>query len=599
MQPIHTLVEILQDRGQRRLPLERMYRHVCREDLLIEAYVKICRNDGSTTPGVDGQTVDGMSRTKIKEIVQTLKEGNWVWKPVRRVHIPKKSGGTRPLGIPSWGDRLVQQAIKIILEPYYEPQFSKYSFGFRPGLGCHHALHDVAGWQGTKWFIEGDISKCFDTIDHDVLMHILGEKLHDDRLLKLIRTMLTAGFMEEWKWGQSYSGTPQGGIASPLLSNVYLDQLDQFVERELVPRYNRGKYRKVNPEWNRVNHAIGDNRERLSGEEYQRLVRLRRTLPSRVTDDPDFRRLRYVRYADDFLLGFIGPKSEAEQIKAEIRDFLSSRLKLKLSEEKTLITHATEEKARFLGYEIAIRQSDDKVSPFRGGTRRCVNGMVGLFVPRNIVQVRLQRFIRGGKPAHFTPLIAQSDYHIVSYYQAIYRGLVNYYRMAHNLSSRLDRVRWVLEVSMVKTLANKHKCSCASLWREHKVSLPTEHGRVNAFQVRVERSDKPDLVAYFGGLSLRREKFAPLEDRVIEVFSGDNDLILRFRLSRCQLCGAKGVPLENHHVRRLADLLKSKQKGPLPRWKKLMISIRRKTITICQNCHKAIHDGTYDGPALP
>jgi group II intron reverse transcriptase/maturase len=599
MQPIHTLVEILQDRGQRRLPLERMYRHVCREDLLIEAYVKICRNDGSTTPGVDGQTVDGMSRAKIREIAQTLRDGDWIWKPVRRVHIPKKSGGTRPLGIPSWGDRLVQQAIKFLLEPYFGPQFSKYSFGFRPDLGCHHALHEVTSWHGAKWFIEGDISKCFDSVDHAVLMQILGEKIHDNRLLKLIRTMLEAGFMEDWRLGKTYSGTPQGGIASPLLSNIYLDQLDQFIEGELFPRYNRGKVRKVNPEWRGVNNAINNHRERLSGEEYQRLVRLRRTLPSYVTDDPDFRRLRYVRYADDFLLGFIGPKSEAEQIKAEIRDFLSAKLKLSLSEEKTLITHATEEKARFLGYEIAIRQNDDKVAPFRGGIRRCVNGVVGLFVPRDIVKARLQKFIQGGKPARFPPLIAQSDYHIVAYYQAIYRGLVNYYRMAHNLSKRLDRVRWVLEVSMVKTLANKHKCSCARLWRTHKVSLPTEHGPVKAFQVRVERPGKPDLVTYFGGLSLRREKFVPLADRVVEVFSGDNDLILRFRLPFCQLCEARGVPLVNHHVRRLADLRKRKTKGPLPRWKELMIAIRRKTITVCERCHQAIHGGTYDGQPLP
>jgi len=596
MQPIHTLVEILQDRGQRRLPLERMYRHVCREDLLIEAYAKIGKNDGSTTPGVDGQTVDGMSLEKIRRVAQVLGNGESVWTPVRRVHIPKKSGGSRPLGIPSWSDRLVQQAIKFILEPYFEPQFSKYSFGFRPGLGCHHALHEVTTWKATKWFIEGDISKCFDTVDHAVLMQILGEKLHDDRLLKLIRTMLEAGYMEDGKLGRTYSGTPQGGIASPLLANVYLDQLDQFVERELLPRYNRGKIRKVNPEWRGVNNAINNNRERLSGDEYCRLVRLRRTLPSYVTDDPDFRRLRYIRYADDFLLGFIGPKSEAEQIKVEIRNFLSAKLGLQLSESKTLITHATEEKARFLGYEIAIRQSDDKVAPFRGGTRRCVNGVVGLFVPRNIARDRMQRFIRSGKPAPIFGLLAQSDLHIVSYYQAIYRGLVNYYRMAHNLSTRLNKVRYVLEVSMVKTLATKHKCSCASLWHRHKEKVIAGDQRVNAFVVRESREGKPTLTAFFGGLSLRREKFVPINDRVVEVFAGSSDLIQRLHATRCQLCGAQGVPCENHHIRRLAELTKSKK--PLPEWKKAMLVARRKTLTVCVDCHQAIHGGTYDGPAL-
>ena len=299
MQPIHTLVEILQDRGKRRLPLERMYRHLCREQVLIAAYAKIGPNDGSFTPGVDGQTVDGMSRDQVQRICQLLGNGEWKWKPVRRVHIPKKKGGTRPLGIPSWGDRLVQQAIKLILEPYYEPQFSKYSFGFRPGLGCHHALHEVTTWNGTKWFIEGDISKCFDTIDHDVLMQILGEKLHDNRLLKLIRTMLEAGYLEDWRFGQTLSGTPQGGICSPLLSNIYLDRLDQFVERELLPQFNRGKARRVNLEYCRVEATIRRERENLDADAYLRLKRLQYSLPSKDTRDPDFRRLRYVRYADD------------------------------------------------------------------------------------------------------------------------------------------------------------------------------------------------------------------------------------------------------------------------------------------------------------
>jgi group II intron reverse transcriptase/maturase len=594
MQLIHKLVEVLQDRGKRGLGLERMYRHVCREDVLIAAYAKIGPNDGSTTPGVDGETVDGMSLEKIRRIVQTLRDGGWAWRPVRRVHIPKKSGGTRPLGIPSWGDRLVQQAIKSILEPYYEPQFSKYSFGFRPGLGCHHALYEIASWTGTKWFIEGDISKCFDTIDHDVLLGILGEKLHDDRLLKLIRTMLKAGYLEDWRFGRTYSGTPQGGICSPLLANIYLDRLDQFVERELIPRYSRGVKRKPNPEYERVDHIIQQSRERLSADEYERLASLRRSLPSRDTHDPDYRRLRYVRYADDFLLGLIGPKEEAEEIKRHIRDFLSDKLKLKLSEEKTLITHATDEKARFLGYEVCARMNDTKVSPSKRGTRRCVNGLIGLFVPRDIVRRRLERYMRKGKPTAITSLLPLSDLHIVTHFQGVYRGLVNYYRMAHNLSRRLNQVRYVLEVSMVKTLASKHQCSCASLWRRHKTKLPTANGPVSAFVVREKREGRPDLVAHFGGLSLTREKFVPLEERLVEYWNSANDLSKRMHAVRCQLCGRTDLPIENHHIRRLADLA---HRGDLPKWKRVMIQTRRKTLTVCKECHQAIHAGTYDGPA--
>lgn len=595
MQSLHKLVEVLQDRGNRRLGLERLYRHVCREELLSLAYAKIGKNDGATTPGVDGQTVDGMSLERIRRISQVLKDGDWVWKPVRRVHIPKKSGGTRPLGIPSWGDRLVQQAIKFVLEPYFEPQFSKYSFGFRPGLGCHHALREITTWHGTKWFIEGDISKCFDTVDHAVLLQVLGEKIHDDRLLKLIRTMLEAGYMEDWHFGRTYSGTPQGGICSPLLANVYLDRLDQFVERELLPRFNRGDKRKPNPEYARVDHILQHRRDRLSTEEYERLVRLRRSLPSRDTHDPDFRRLRYVRYADDFLLGFIGPKDEAEEIKGLIRDFLSDQLKLKLSEEKTLVTHASDQKARFLGYELRVLRDDTKTSPSKRDKRRCINGLIGLLVPREVARGRLARYMRGGKPAAVTSLLPMSDLHIVTHYQGVYRGLVNYYRMAHNLGNRLNRVRYVLEVSMVKTLADKHQCSCASLWRRHKAKLPTPNGPVTAFVVRQPRAGKPDTVAHFGGLSLVRERFVPLDDRVVEYWNFATDLSVRLQSNRCQLCGRVDLPVENHHIRRLADLAHREE---LPLWKKVMIQMRRKTLTVCTECHDAIHAGTYNGPAL-
>lgn len=598
MQPIHKLVEVLSDRGQRGLRLERVYRHICREDLLVEAYAKIGKNDGATTRGIDGETVDGMSREKIRHIARVLRDGDWVWKPVRRTHIPKKRGGTRPLGIPSWSDKLVQQMIKFILELYYEPQFSSLSFGFRSGLGCHDALHNVSRWNGTRWFIEGDISKCFDTIDHQVLLSILSERIHDDRFMKLIRTMLKAGYLENRVYGDTFSGTPQGGICSPVLSNIYLDRLDQFVEQELLPRYNLGSGRRWNPEWRRLNNLINHHREKWSAEEYQELVRQRRAVPSRDTHDPHHRRLHYVRYADDFLLGFAGPKAEAVEIKERIREFLSSTLRLTLSEPKTLITHASQSKARFLGYEVQVMSSNTKVSPGKGGgLRRCVNGCVGLYVPRDVIETKVREYSAGGKPCHKNSLLYQSDFHIVSHYQAVYRGLVNYYRMAHNLASRFSKLRWVLETSMVKTLAGKHRCSCASLWKKHKVKVQTEHGPINAFRVIVPRKDQPDLVTHFGGLSLRRQNFAPLEDRIVRMFSTSTDLIDRLDYDKCQLCGAEGVPLENHHIRRLADLRRKDGRNQ-PQWKKIMMAMRRKTLTVCERCHVAIHAGRHDGRAL-
>lgn len=598
MQPIHKLVEVLSDRGRRGLFLERVYRHVCREDLLIEAYAKIGKNDGATTRGIDSETVDGMSLDKIHHVAQVLRDGAWIWKPVRRTHIPKKRGGTRPLGIPSWSDKLVQQMIKFILELYYEPQFSKLSFGFRSGLGCHNALHEVSKWQGARWFIEGDISKCFDKIDHQVLLSILAEKIHDDRFLKLVRTMLQAGYLEDWVYGNTHSGTPQGGICSPVLSNIYLDRLDKFVEEVLLPRYNRGESRRWNQEWRRLNNLINHHRATLSAEEYQELVQKRRAVPSRDTHDPDYRRLHYVRYADDFLLGFAGPKAEAVEIKEQIREFLSTTLKLQLSEEKTLITHGSQGRARFLGYEVQVMASQTKVSPGKGGgLQRCVNGNIGFYVPRDVIEARIGEFSEHGAPQQLAHLIYQSDFHIVSYYQAVYRGMVNYYRMAHNSASRLGKLRWALELSLVKTLAGKHRCSCASLWTKHKVKVMTDNGPINAFRVTVPREGKPDLVTHFGGLSLRRQNFAPLEDRIVRVFANSTDLIDRLSASKCQLCGAEGLPLENHHIRRLADLTR-KDGRPTPAWKKIMLAMRRKTLTVCVRCHTDIHAGRHDGPPL-
>jgi group II intron reverse transcriptase/maturase len=600
MQSIHKLIEVLSDRGQRKLCLERVYRHLSREDLLIEAYAKIGKNDGALTKGVDGETVDGMSLEKVQTISQLLRDGDWIWKPVRRIHIPKKNGKTRPLGIPTWSDKLVQQVIKFILEAYYEPQFSRFSFGFRSGLGCHHALKEIVDrWRGVKWFIEGDISKCFDSIDHPVLLSMLTEKIHDERFIKLVRTMLEAGYLEDWRYGETLSGTPQGGIASPILANIYLDALDKFVETTLLPRYNRGSKHRVNKDWERLNNKINHHRSTLTTEEYLGLVKERRKYPSRDPHDPDFRRLYYVRYADDFLLGFAGPKAEAEEIKAQIRDFLTERLRLSLSEEKTLITHATTEKARFLGYELRSMRSNTKVSPSKGGgLRRSVNGLIGLYVPKDAIESRCKAYMANGRPTQKTNLLHASDYQIVTRYQAVYRGLVNYYAMAHNAAKRLDRLRWVLETSLVHTLAGKHRCSAASLWRKHKVKVPTEHGHVNAFRMLFPRDGKPPLIAQFGGLSLRRREFITAKDFGMGmVFSKSTDLIQRINAQECQLCGATGVPIQVHHINRLANLTKEGRRK-IARWKEVMIGLRRKTIAVCVPCHWDIHSGRYDGPAL-
>lgn len=596
MQHIHKVVEILADRGRRGLPVERVYRHLWSEDLLIEAYARIGKNDGATTPGVGSETVDGMSLEKITRIAQVLRSGDWQWTPARRVEIPKPKGGTRPLGLPRWSDKLVQQAIRSLLEPYYEPQFSRLSFGFRRGLSCHHALDHIRHhWVGTKWFIEGDIVKCFDRIDHSILLDALREKVHDQRMIKLIRKMLEAGYFEDWKYRPSLGGTPQGGVLSPLLANIYLDRLDQFVEHVLLPRYHRGQRRRENAAYGALARKVKSrDRHKLTGEEIKAVYRQLRSLPSQDMFDPDYRRLWYVRYADDFLLGFIGPKSEAEEIRGRIQEFLASQLRLELSLEKTRISHAQDEGARFLGYEIRVSHGDTKQTVNSHGTRkRSVNGNVALLVPRDVVVKRIRAFSRAGKPVHKTELTHLSDYSIVMLYQSQYRGVVNYYKMAQNISGRLNHLRRVMEVSLLKTLAHKHKSTVQRMARRLRTKVETETGCVSAIQVVVKREGKDDLVATFGGLSLRWEKFAPAPDYVPAFLYGQADLIQRIEATECALCGATGVPIEVHHLRRLRDVRKGKEP-----WQQLMIAMRRKTLAVCRRCHYDIHKGAHDGPKV-
>ena len=353
MQNATTILSIHQDRGQRGLPLEREYRQLFNPELYLRAYGKIYRNAGATTKGSTGDTVDGMSLEKVQTIIDLLKQEKYHWTPVRRVEIPKPKGGTRPLGIPCWSDKLLQEVLRELLEAYYEPRFSEHSHGFRPKRGCHTALSEIQKtWKGTVWFIEGDISKCFDSFDHELMLEILRKDIHDGRLIRLIEYLLKAGYMEDWRYHETLSGTPQGGIISPLLSNIYLNELDVFVENTLVPAYTKGEERQKSPEYASINSRIFRERKKGNGDEVARLLKLRRTLPSRDPFDNDYRRLRFVRYADDFLLGFAGPKKEAEEIRDRLGEFLGQKLKLNLSATKTLITHAVDEKAKFLGYEI-------------------------------------------------------------------------------------------------------------------------------------------------------------------------------------------------------------------------------------------------------
>ena len=486
MQRAETLLEIIHERGKRGLPLERLYRHLFNPELYLRAYGKIYRNDGSMTPGVNEETVDGMSLKKIQAIIDALRYERYRWTPVRRVYIDKKGspGKRRPLGLPTWSDKLLQEVIRSLLEAYYEPQFSDRSHGFRPGRGCHTALAEVSeSWRGTTWFIEGDISQCFDRLDHAVLRSILAEDIRDNRFLRLIDGLLQAGYLEEWRYHETLSGAPQGGVLSPLLSNIYLDRLDKYVEKTLLPVYNMGDQRKPYRPYMRMHKAIWKMERNGQRKEARPMRRQLQQLPSRDPNDPGFRRLHYVRYADDWLLGFTGTRREAEDIKGKVGRFLQHRLKLELSERKTLITHGRTEAVRFLGYEIVVLHDDAKRD--RNG-HRSINGQIGLKVPMGVMRAKRKPYIRRGKPAAILDRAHDSNFRIVARYQAEFRGIAEYYQLAYN-RHRLGSLRYVMERSMTKTLGHKNKLSVNKVWNRYRATWQTAAGPRRGLQVTVER----------------------------------------------------------------------------------------------------------------
>jgi type II intron maturase/AI2M/AI1M-like HNH endonuclease/reverse transcriptase-like protein len=382
-----------------------------------------------------------------------------------------------------------------------------------------------------------------------------------------------------------------GGVASPVLSNIYLDRLDQYVEQRLLPEHNLGRRRRTNRAYQVLEYAIQKARRHGDRDTARKLTLQRRALPSQDPNDPDYRRLRYVRYCDDWLLGFAGPKHEAEDIKSKIAAFLRDELKLELSQSKTLITHATSQAAHFLGYEIRTQHSNTKIT--RG--RRAVNAAIGLFVPKTVIRQRCALYMSKGKPAQRGALIRDDDFTIVAKYGSEYAGLVQYYLLAQDVF-RLARLRWVMETSMLKTLAGKHRSSVTKMARKYKATIETPAGPRKVFQVTVERDrGRKPLVARFGGIPLRRNRTAVLTDqRPVMTSAKRNELIHRLLAGRCEICEAV-VNLEVHHIRKLADLTKPGRREK-PAWMHLMAMRRRKTLVICRHCHEDIHAGRATKP---
>jgi group II intron reverse transcriptase/maturase len=575
----HNLLNTLHKLGSRSEPVERLYTRVTDEQLFLAAYAKLYSNKGAMTPGVNPEDqIDGMSLKRIRKIIAQLKSNEWQWQPVRRTYVPKANGKWRPLGIPGWSDKLVQEVIRMALEAYYEPIFHTESHGFRPNRSCHTALTEIKNtWTGVTWFIEGDIKSCFDEIDHETLLHVVGKRIRDFRFLKLLRTMLEAGYWENETHHKTIAGTPQGGIVSPLLANIFLHELDEFVLQTLKPAFDKGERKRINEQYQKFNNAYHRAKRKGNKEEALAFKKQRNEIPRSDPTDPNFRRLLYIRYADDFLIGVIGTKTEARDIKAKIRAKLAE-MKLQLSEEKTVITNAAHGQARFLGYDIYKAHRT---------TNHQINGKIQLSVPQDRIREIASRYRKNGKPAHRNALIWADVAEIMLIFDMELRGYYNYYKLAYNVSNRLDWLKYTMWFSLMRTIAAKKKSSVAKMAKQYRTIGPKTGKKCIGVRLETERGER---WITFGDFHIKVDE-KPMYSHPDPYTPGlpSRELITRLKHNRCELCDKETEDLEVHHERRLNDIRKKVRQGKAPYWQQVMAFRNRKSLVVCKKCHHHIH----------
>lgn len=587
---------------------QRLYRNLYNPEFYLTAYQKIQAKQGSMTAGTDGKTVDGMGMKRINALIAKLRDFRYQPSPARRTYIPKANGKKRPLGIPSFDDKLVQEVVRMILESIYEPTFLNTSHGFRPKRSCHTALQYVQkNFTGVKWFVEGDIKGCFDHVDHHVLVNILRRRIQDEHFIGLIWKFLKAGYMEDWVYHNTYSGTPQGSIISPILANIYLNELDVFMA-QYAQTFRQGDKRRINPdykktldkrrgkqEWLKRNeHKISQEQKAAVKAEIDEINQYLRTIPYVDPMDDGYKRLVYVRYADDFLIGVIGSKVDAKQVKADVGQFIRQQLHLELSQEKTLITHGSDF-AQFLSFQITASTEQNSTRTKAGYIKRSYTGRIKLYVPKekwlkrllSYGALKIQYDKNNGNKEIWEPICRSGlrnldDLEILNRYNAEIRGLYNYYRIAHN-ATVLNNFLYVMKYSMYKTFAGKYRTSMRKIiqkYTKNRVFVITYQGK----------SGEKSVVFYNQGM--RRDTHVSATDPDIIGRARENrnytSLVQRLRGCQCEWCGATDVEIEIHHVKKLKDL------SGRAEWERHMIARRRKTMALCHNCHVKLHAGKLD-----
>lgn len=576
------------------------------EVLWKQAYANIYPNKGAITKGVNTNTLDGFSEERVNHLIGKLAKGEYCPKPVRRTYIPKKNGKLRPLGIPTGDDKLVQEVVRILLERIYEPIFSENSHGFRPGRSCHTALRQVRNvWKGVTWIIEFDIKSFFDNINHARMIELLEKKLDDKRVIRLIRKMLKAGYMEKWQHKTTWSGTPQGGGISPILANIYLHELDMFMGN-MIQQFRKGKKRATNPDYTLLRERMLSNNRKLQRlkmglpcrfpEDNSRntLLRKRRELqkkmheiPSANLFDPGYRRLRYVRYADDFIIGVIGSRKEAEAIMLKVKAFIENELLLEVSDDKTCI-RGSKEGVRFLGYDIKTYSGNKLLKMVSGkGTclKRTITQKMQLHIPsEKILQYASKKGygdIGKFKPASRSELLQRSDSEILLTYNSEMRGFANYYSLATGYKKCLNKLIGLAQLSLFATLAHKHKSSIAKI--ASKMRLPNQ----GEYGLRVTIKGTPKLYKLFrlkGHTPTKANYNVDIQTDQSWYTLSSTELIQRLNANSCEYCGKVGGYMEIHHIRAMKDVRGKKQL-----WQEMMSAMNRKTLVLCFDCHKELH----------
>ena len=585
-------------KGDPQKRFDRLYRLLKQESLLSIARARIAGNKGAQTPGVDGQTMADMTSDRVLRLSEELKTGTYQPKPVRRVYIPKRNGKLRPLGIPTSRDKIVQAGVALILEALYEPIFRGCSHGFRPGRSTITALRQVstAYRAGAKWIIEGDISDCFGSISHGVILNCLRKRIKDERFIDLIRRMLQSGVMEGGSFTQTFSGTVQGGIVSPILANIVLHELDNWLEEELgvnpAPETAQERNARSNPEYMRLHYRIIDIQRYLDGkrpipktatreelrQELQEKRRLRslqpRSLPRKIT--------YYSRYADDFVVVLCNAsKAEALQMKAAIAEWMRNNLSLNLNPEKTHVTH-WRERVRFLGYELEGRSNPN-------GT-----GWMYLGIPKDAVRNVVSKIQQA------TRYPQAPEYDVFRNVNAIARGWSNYYRYAHNNNVNGGKLSLVIYWRTVHYLGKKRRRSIAKVMKNHYARDP----KTGCKGLYIHLPGKPDTQEnryFIWHKTLPRRQLGSaytgeVQDRQPYLDRGwaKGRSQQKKRETRehagmqCESCGVSGVTLYVHHPNRLVKAKRVKRgMGNVAQ-----SGLEQRTKLLCRSCHTAHHAGS-------